>query len=232
MKKKKIAELQSIHDGIDSGSHFRELKDLNLELEDRITARTRELASANKELEDFAYSVSHDLLQYLRLGKKDVSLEPIPLDELLQQVVNQFTSRIQSEGAFDSIPENLPTVIGNHLMLAQVVTNLIENGLIYHKPNEPARIEITCQEEGDTVTLGFRDHGIGIPEEFQDRIFEIFKRLHAQDEYPGTGIGLAIVKKSMELMKGTMKLESQEGEGALFSITLPLGDSKKSETEG
>jgi len=98
---------------------------------------------------------------------------------------------------------------------------LFGNALTYHRPHVPARVAITWRAEADHIVVGVSDNGIGVPPEHYDKIFNVFQRLHSEDDYPGTGIGLAIVKKSVELLSGWVWVESVVGEGSTFSVQLP-----------
>ncbi len=98
--------------------------------------------------------------------------------------------------------------------------NLIGNGLKYHRDGVPT-VHVSSESRGLCSSISVRDNGIGIHPDAQERVFEIFKRLHTQDEYPGTGIGLAICRRIVEQHSGEMSLQSTPGEGSTFSFTLP-----------
>ena len=105
-------------------------------------------------------------------------------------------------------------------MLNQIFTNLLENAVAYRKVDVPPQVEVTYQIEGEQVIVKVRDNGIGIPAEHQEKIFNIFQRLHSDDDYPGPGIGLATVRKSVELLGGSVGVESKAGEGSTFFVKL------------
>ena len=126
----------------------------------------------------------------------------------------------QASGGHLGIPDDLPVVVGDRSLLGQVFTNLIENGLTYHRPGEPPRVELECRVEGGEVVVCVRDEGIGIDPSHRDRVFAIFQRLHSDEEYPGTGVGLAIVKKAVRLLGGTIRVESEPGKGSVFCVRL------------
>jgi signal transduction histidine kinase len=112
-------------------------------------------------------------------------------------------------------------VIGDHTLLSQVFTNLLENAFTYHNPDVPPQVSVTYHSEDNYVVVEVKDNGIGIPLEYHDKIFNMFQRLHSEDEYPGTGIGLATVRKSVALLGGSVWVESKVGEGSTFFVRLP-----------
>ena len=265
----------------------KDIEEKNLQLQQEIAERVRaeetlkertvQLQAANKELEAFAYSVSHDLraplraihgfaeiiahrhreslneegqhyfdniaqaggqmdrliddlLIYSRLGRRAVRHQLAPLGDLLAQVIETLADRVAETGAHLNIPDDLPVITGDPMLLNRILTNLLDNALTYHRPGVPLRVEVSCQAEADRIILRVTDNGIGIAPEFHEKIFSIFQRLHSQDEYPGAGIGLAMVKKSAELLGGRVWVESVVGEGSTFSVELPQTWSVKRET--
>jgi light-regulated signal transduction histidine kinase (bacteriophytochrome) len=114
----------------------------------------------------------------------------------------------------------LPTVIGDQAQLAQLLLNLIANGLKYHS-DQPPRIHVSAEKQTDDWCVAVCDNGIGIEAKYYPQIFEIFRRLHTQQEYPGTGIGLAICRRVVERHKGQIWVESEPGKGSTFYFTIP-----------
>ena len=106
-------------------------------------------------------------------------------------------------------------------MLIQVLVNLISNGLKFYPKGKTPHVDVGARQEEKAVTITVRDEGIGIAREHHERVFKVFERLHPATAYPGTGIGLAIVKRAISRMGGTVRLESAPGKGSTFYITLP-----------
>jgi len=116
---------------------------------------------------------------------------------------------------------DLPTVPGDEVRIGQVFQNLIGNAIKFRKKDVPPEIHVDAVERGGEWIFSVRDNGIGIEPAFRERIFQIFQRLHVREEYPGTGIGLAICKKIVARHDGRIWVESVPGEGSVFYFTLP-----------
>jgi PAS domain S-box-containing protein len=162
-----------------------------------------------------------DLLAYARLGRTSVRRQPVSLHPLLTQIMKDLAVRITETSAVFDLPDELPVVRGDPTLLSQIFTNLFSNALTYHRPDLPPQVTISWRAEADHVVVSVSDNGIGVPPEHHDKIFNVFQRLHGEDDYPGTGIGLAIVKKSVELLSGRVWVESVVGAGSTFSVQLP-----------
>lgn len=248
-----------------------ELKDqiaqYNTELEQRVHERTVQLESANRELELFSYSVSHDLraplraiqgfseiiarrhkdklndegrhyfdniitaseqmdqlitdlLDYARIGRQNIHLGLIPLDAVLSEVIDTLKSEIDEASAQITIASNLPTVVGDRSLLKRIFTNLLGNAIMYRRLQTIPIVQIDSLSDPDYAIIRVIDNGIGISPEFREKIFNIFQRLHSQEEYPGTGIGLAIVRKSVELLDGSVWVDSAPQTGSMFCVKL------------
>ena len=168
-----------------------------------------------------------DLLSYSRLGRKAVALKPVALGQILHNIGTTLQARIVETGASLHIPDDLPAVTGDHTLLTQIFTNLIDNALTYRKPDVPAQVSLQWRHAGDgQVVISIADNGIGIAPEHFEKIFSVFQRLHSQDEYPGTGIGLAVVQKSVSMQDGKVWLESTPGSGTTFHVQLPAAPQK------
>jgi signal transduction histidine kinase len=110
--------------------------------------------------------------------------------------------------------------MGDRSQLVQLLQNLIGNGLKYHG-EKPPHVHVSAQRDAKEWTISIRDNGIGIAPRHQERIFEIFKRLHNQQEYPGTGIGLAVCRRVVHRHGGKIRVESEAGRGSVFKFTIP-----------
>lgn len=170
----------------------------------------------------------NDLLTYARLGRRTIQYRSVDLADLLGHIVLTLSEQIEKTGAEIELPNTLPILQTDPFLLTQILTNLIENAIIYHQPNLKPHIVLTCQLEVDQVVVGIADNGLGIPPEYHDKIFNIFQRLHHQDDYDGNGIGLCLVKKALDLLSGHISIESIEGNGSIFWIILPLADEQGS----
>jgi len=165
-----------------------------------------------------------DLLAYSRVGSHHIPFEAVDCNCLLDQAISNLQVAIEESHAVIT-RSNLPTVTCNGLQMIQLLQNLISNAVKFRGAEAP-RIHIAAERRGEEWLFSCRDNGIGIDPQYHDRIFKIFQRLHSRDEFAGTGIGLAICMKIVELHKGRIWMESQLGKGATFYFTLPEpGDS-------
>jgi PAS domain S-box-containing protein len=246
------------------------IREINVELERRVAGRTVLLEQANKELETFSYSVSHDLraplraitgfaeilgrryreqldakgrhyidniidggqhmgvlieelLEYSRLGRGQVRAEAVPLGPILERLAITFAERVAEGGGRLEIVHPLAVPCGDPLLFEQILVNLLDNALTYRRAGVTPLVAVTATDEGHRVMLSVADNGIGIPAPHREKIFEVFARLHRDDEYPGTGIGLATVRKAARLMGSEITVASDVGVGSTFSIALPPG---------
>ena len=167
------------------------------------------------------------LLQYSRLGRIDLTMELVDLNELLAEVLENLDVNLKAEQAEVIVPRPLPRVVCDRVQVGEIFHNLIVNGVKYND-SQRKRIEIGYRDgvSGAPPVLYVRDNGIGIPDKHYEAIFRIFKRLHARDKYGGgTGAGLTIVKKIVERHNGSIRVESAPGEGTTFCFTLAKGES-------
>ncbi|MEH1874314.1 CHASE3 domain-containing protein [Nostoc sp.] len=183
-----------------------------------------------------------DLLKYSRISRIELKLESVDLNVVVSEALNQLKEKIQQQQANIVIEEQMFSVIGHQTTLIQIMANLLSNAIKFVKPGVQPQIhvwaeEFTIQQTDSTiqspeispfvthwVRLWIQDNGIGIPAECMDRIFRVFERLHGAEAYPGTGIGLAIVRKGIERMNGRMGVESHVDQGSRFWLELPKAD--------
>ena len=244
-----------------------DIRKLNDELEQKVTERTSQLESANKELGSFSYSVSHDLrapiraingytrilmedygdkfdydgtkvlhsiiknskkmgeliddlLSFSRLGRKQVTFSEINMNVLVKLVKEEF---LFDDG--ENIPEFkvhlLPPAKGDQSLIKQVWINLISNAIKYSKNKPKTTIEIGAYKKDSFVVYYVKDEGVGFDMQYYDKLFGVFQRLHSQEEFEGTGIGLAIVQKIVNRHNGTVWAESTINEKTCFYFSLP-----------
>jgi PAS domain S-box-containing protein len=239
-------------------------------LEIRVADRTTSLREAITQMEEFSYSVSHDLrapvraiqgyaqavledfagqvdgrgklflerivhnstrmdrliqdvLTCSRLTRREIPLGPVSLENLLHEILHQYPE-MQPPQADVVIHGSLLSVTGHEPSLSQAVSNLLNNAVKFMVPHTTPHIEIWTEARGNEVRLWIQDNGIGIKPEYQGRLFGMFERVHPEKAYEGTGIGLAIVRKSVERMGGKAGVESDGSNGSKFWIQLPAAN--------
>ncbi|HEY3755740.1 MAG TPA: ATP-binding protein [Opitutaceae bacterium] len=161
-----------------------------------------------------------DVLTYSLTARGAFPLERIDADALAREIIEQYP-RLKSSGARIEIDGTLPPVWGNVAALTQCFSNLLDNAVKFVRPGEQPRVRVRAEQRNEAVRIWVEDNGIGIdPTDFH-RIFGIFNKLHPPEEYEGTGIGLSIVRKSLEKMGGGVGVESTEGQGSRFWMQLP-----------
>jgi hypothetical protein len=163
-----------------------------------------------------------DLLGYSRLGTSTRPFAPTDCEAVLERALANLTVAVAESGATVT-HDPLPVVRSDEQEFVQLFQNLIGNALKF-RSSEPPRIHLSASRSGKDWLFSVRDNGIGIEPRFAERIFVIFQRLHGRDEYPGTGIGLALCKKIVERHGGKIWIESKPGEGSTFYFTLPKED--------
>lgn len=161
-----------------------------------------------------------DLLQYSRSSHVALDVQSVLLDGVLEGVLSDLDMSIRDCDAKVDYPRGL-TLAGDPVLLRQLFQNLIGNAVKYRDPDRPPRIEVTVQNGEDTCQITVTDNGIGFDADHAERIFEVFRRLHARDSYPGTGVGLALCLRIVERHGGTIRAEGRPGMGASFTVTLP-----------
>ncbi|MGZ7043410.1 MAG: sensor histidine kinase [Methanobacterium sp.] len=165
------------------------------------------------------------LLEYSRVLTKGEELKNVDMDNALNQALKILDTQIKGVDAEITYDE-LPNVIGDALQFERVFQNLISNAIKFRKHDEQLKIHISAYEtkEGKDYVFSVQDNGIGIEEQYFERIFIIFQRLHTRDVYEGTGIGLSIVKRIVKRHGGRVWVESEFGEGSTFYFTIPIKD--------
>jgi PAS domain S-box-containing protein len=161
----------------------------------------------------------NDLLTYSRVQRSKEAFQPVQLDAVLDQVLHSLQLTID-EAKANITRDPLPEIVASEPQMAQLFQNLVGNALKF-QGNRPPEIHIGVEKRKNDWVFCVSDNGIGIEEVYLDRIFVIFQRLHARDEYPGTGIGLAICKKIVDKHGGSIWVESTPGEGTTFYFTIP-----------
>ena len=243
-----------------------EIRTLNLELEERVIRRTAELETANKELEAFSYSVSHDLraplraidgfsqaliedfgdllprdgrrylntirqgaqkmgsliddlLSFSRLSRLPVQKNTIDTGRLVQEVVRELSVGLDG-GNLDVQIGELPYSHGDPTLLRQVWINLLANAIKYSRGLNPAEVKVNCSEENGQQVYSVSDNGTGFDMKYAHKLFGVFQRLHREEEFEGTGVGLAIVQRIIHRHGGRVWAEAEVGKGATFYFTL------------
>jgi signal transduction histidine kinase len=237
------------------------------ELEHQVEERTAKLRDANKELDAFAYTISHDLraplramhgyadalvedhgdalgeegrhfavaisaaalrmnaliediLTYARMAREELSLRTVSLDTVVERARADLLERA-SAPADIALERPLGSVVAHPAVMMQVIDNLIANAVKFVAVGVEARVQVRSEPAGAMLRLWVEDDGIGIAPDHLARIFEPFERLHGVESYPGTGIGLAIVRRAVERMGGTCGVQSELNLGSRFWIELP-----------
>jgi PAS domain S-box-containing protein len=243
-----------------------EVRHLNAELEERVQTRTQELQAANREMEAFSYSVSHDLraplraidgfsrillddfmeslpqegaaylqkmrtasaqmaqliddlLRLSRINRTEVRFDPVNLSELVQSIVNELQNRDPGRAVSVEIMPDLQT-LGDERLLRVALENLLNNAWKFTGKNAQAKIEVGQTRIGEKEAFYIRDNGVGFNMAYADKLFGAFQRLHSTEEFPGTGIGLAIVQRVIQRHGGRVWAEAEKGKGATFFFAL------------
>ena len=159
-----------------------------------------------------------DLLTYSRVSRLGKPFEPTDLESTLDIVLLNLQASIKENNAVVT-HDNLPVLMADGSQLVQLLQNLAGNAIKFHG-KEPPHVHVSAQDKGSEYLFLVRDNGIGIAPEYFDRLFKIFQRLHTREEYPGSGIGLAVCKRIVERHGGRIWIESQVGKGSTIYFTL------------
>jgi light-regulated signal transduction histidine kinase (bacteriophytochrome) len=144
-------------------------------------------------------------------------------DELVRAAIDNLSAAIGEAKAEIEVGANLPTLLGNPVQLTRVFQNLIGNAIKYRAPERAPKVSVSVAQFGKEWVFSISDNGIGIEPQHFERIFGVFQRLHSRDQYEGTGIGLAVVKRIIEQHGGRIWVESEAGKGSTFKFTLGKG---------
>ncbi len=213
------------------------LEDYGNELDANAQTYVQRIYAATQQMD----RLIEDLLAYSRLSQAELDLQPVDLNVVVNQAQQQLSHRIQQQQAKIVVAADLPQVWGHPATLVQVIANLIGNAVKFVTPESQPSVHIWAESiprpipdsaqlgtvetgnlpDAPLIRLWVQDNGIGISAEYIDRIFRVFERLHGLDLYPGTGVGLAIVRKGIERMGGQVGVKSQVGLGSKFWLELP-----------
>jgi light-regulated signal transduction histidine kinase (bacteriophytochrome) len=197
---------------------------LKLEYEGKLNEEATDWIHRTVQAIEQMQTLIRDVLAYSRVDSRSRPFAPIPFFDVFNDAVSLLKSSIDDARA-QVVCGELPVVMGDRSQLVQLMQNLIGNGIKYHSDKAPY-VRVSAESHGSEWTFSVRDNGIGIEPKYHDRIFEIFKRLHDQKDYPGTGIGLAICRRVVDRHGGRLWLESEAGHGSVFRFTLPGGTDK------
>jgi signal transduction histidine kinase/HAMP domain-containing protein len=191
---------------------------LQRKLADRLDTQSAEYLRLCLHSVDHMQSLVEGLLTLSRVGKGGAPGEPTDCEAVLKEVEKQLAPLIAERGAVIAHGP-LPTVVATRMDVHQLLQNLISNAIKF-QPGPSPQVDITAERDGPFWRFAVRDHGIGIRPEHQQRIFQIFQRLHTTDEFEGSGIGLAICRKIVQRHAGRIWVESEDGKGSTFYFTL------------
>jgi signal transduction histidine kinase len=201
---------------------------LKQELGEKLDPESRELFGFIEDGGKRMQRLITDLLQISRVSKDHKPHVRVSVGQALDEVRQTLKAAIDEKSA-DIAAGEMPEVTGNHGQIVQLLQNLIDNAVKYSRPGVSPRVVLTVSAEGDWWHFVLHDNGIGIPAEHLNSIFSLFKRLHTDDQYPGTGIGLALCKKIVDRHGGRIWVESVDGGGSDFHFTLPAAQARMQE---
>lgn len=162
-----------------------------------------------------------DLLAYARLTTEEERPSSVALDEDLEAALTHLDQAIKESGA-SVTHDPMPTLQVDRGQMVRLFQNLVGNAIKYRKTDVAPKVHISAEQKGTEWVISIRDNGIGFDPKYAVKIFEPFKRLHSAEEYPGTGVGLAICRRIVQAQRGRIWAESQPGEGTTFCFTLPV----------
>ncbi len=192
---------------------------LQLEYEGRLDEQAQDWIRRTVQSIARMQTLIRDLLAYSRVDARSRPFNQIPFLDIVNDALTLLESSIHDSGGQVTCGP-LPDILGDRSQLVQLIQNLIGNGLTYHG-DKPPHIHISAERGGEEWIFSVRDNGIGIEPQYFEQIFEIFKRLHDQKDYPGTGIGLAVCRRIVNHHGGKIWVKSESGRGSTFHFTIP-----------
>jgi light-regulated signal transduction histidine kinase (bacteriophytochrome) len=162
-----------------------------------------------------------DLLAYGRLSHRRINFSRVDLNQSVKRMLHKLALEIANRKAEIVVQNPLPAVWADQAVLEQIVEQLLQNALTFVRPNVTPHIRVSAETRDNIVRISIQDNGIGFDMAHRERIFRVFERLHQADQYSGTGMGLAIVRRGIERMGGAVGVESSPGEGSQFWLDLP-----------
>jgi len=196
-----------------------------------LPTQKRDYSRRIRESADRLDQLVTDALNYNKVVRQDLPVTPVEVGSLLRGMIETYPD-LQPPGAQVVIEFDELVVRGNQSLLTQCFGNLLGNAVKFVAPGVKPRVRVRAEPRGEAVRIWVEDNGIGIPKDAQERIYGMFQRMHHESEYPGTGIGLAIVRKAVERMEGRLGLESEPGKGSKFWIELPNADEAEKRESG
>jgi light-regulated signal transduction histidine kinase (bacteriophytochrome) len=199
--------------------------------EDRLDDETHDYLERMLSAASRMRAMINDLLALSRVTTQGRPFEQVDLNEVAREVLSDLETRIERTGGKVEVGD-LPTLEADPLQMHQLLQNLIGNGLKFHKPDEPPVVRLfgQCLEASQEALIFIEDNGIGFEEQYVERIFQPFQRLHGMNQYEGSGMGLAICRKIVERHSGSIIARSAPGEGASFTIQLPVNQPRRKES--
>jgi signal transduction histidine kinase len=188
-----------------------------------LDAKGEDYARRVGEAADRMDKLIQSLLDYGRLGHQEFSLHRVNLEAHVDALVSDLVQKRKTEAEIQ-VARPIPDVVANGFLIDQVINQLLTNAVTFVKPGVPPRVAVWAEKHNSTVRLVVEDNGIGIPPEYQSKIFQLFERLQPNEIVPGTGIGLALVFKAAQRMKGGVGVQSKPGNGSRFWIDLPASN--------
>lgn len=191
------------------------------EMQGQLTERARDHLARIRNGSLKMATLIDDLLSYSHIDRRGTQASVVSLPSLVDQVLSPYQDEVQRRGIVLTVVVEPMTLRVDASGLALALRNLVENALKYTRDTSNPRIAVVCRRKDNGVVLAVTDNGIGFDMQYHDHIFKLFQRLHRDDQYPGTGIGLALVRKAIERLGGRVFAQSKPGQGATFTIELP-----------